>query len=121
MLVPLYAFGTFLFFRKKTRYNYAENLVANAYLISFQNVIVIATLPLIIVFEYTTLSSFSSLLALGFTFYFWMDVFRLEGFKGFIKSFLVLIFSYFIYIILILLLLRYYLAKDFFDSLINNV
>lgn len=119
LLVPLYAFGTFLFFRKKSKYNFAENLVVNAYLISFQNAITIAFLPLLFFFSFPVVSGISSVIALIFTFYFWIEVFKLEGFKEFVKSFFVLCFSYFFYILLIALILRYYLFKDIYNSLVS--
>lgn len=114
LLVPLYALFTFLFFRKKSGYNYAENLVSNAYLISFQNSAGIITFPLMFVIDYGVVSLILSVLLIGYTIYYWMVVNNVKGWIGFVKSIFVMIFSYVFYFLVILVIMRFYLFRELF-------
>ena len=99
-LVPLFSFFTYWFFRK-TKYNYTENLVINAFMVSITNVI-----ALVFVFpSFYAPSTWSIVLAFistSFTLYFLFKVFAEQSFKGFIKVLTAFAITYTLYFFMIL-------------------
>ena len=88
--IPFIAIFTYLFFRK-VKFNYAEHLVANSYIIGFISVIFLVLTPVIFI-------SFKSIYLLAFltffyTFFAYIKTFEENIFIGVLKSLLVLFFS----------------------------
>lgn len=110
LLVPILALFTFLFFRK-SGYNYTENLLIGAFLVSLQNAIGIMLIPLMIWHIALTITIFS-LTFYGFMIYFWMCVFKQKTVKGFFKSLGALVTSYILYSIFVGVILLFYVFKD---------
>ena len=113
-LVPIFALFTFLLFRK-SGYNYTENLVINAFMISVTNVIgIIFIIP--VYFSTAIGGGVLSLASLLFTVFYINRVFAFSGFKGWLRTLAAIILSYLLYIITIGVFLVYFV----FDSM-NHV
>ncbi|UTW68041.1 DUF3667 domain-containing protein [bacterium SCSIO 12643] len=99
-LVPIFAFFTFFFFRK-SGYNYTENLVINAFMISEINVMNLLTVAPTVWYPIIT-SLIGSIAMMVFTMYYIMNVFGASGIWGFIKAIFAMTFSYIVYALVIM-------------------
>jgi hypothetical protein len=98
-LVPIFAFFAFLFFRK-SGYNYTENLVINALMISVINVIGILTvIPTI--WSPIWVSVIASIAIFIYTLYYFMNVYSVRSIGGFIKVISTMVLSYIVYMIVV--------------------
>ena len=88
--IPFIAFFTFLFF-KKVKFNYAEHLVANSYIIGFASVIFLVLAPFM--FFYFEAIYILSFLTFFYMFYAYIKTFEEKILVGVFKSFLVILFS----------------------------
>ncbi|MGB0806983.1 MAG: DUF3667 domain-containing protein [Salibacteraceae bacterium] len=110
-LVPIFAIFTFLFFRS-AGYNFTENLVIIAFMVSMTNVMgIVLIVPTFL--SPTIGGSISSLTTLVYTIIYINKVFAINGFAGWIKTFVATILSYFLYVIVVGSFLIYFV----FDSL----
>lgn len=112
MAIPFMALGSFWFFRKKG-YNYAENVVMNAYLTSYQNLIFLLSFPLI--YFYQTLGFISSIVfSYIYYFYAYKRFFEMPFWPSFGRSLLSIIVGttiYMIFLMIFLLLFALFLVK----------
>jgi hypothetical protein len=76
VFVPIAAFSSWLFFRKRKLY-FGEHLALNSYAVGFQNLIYMATLPLLTLHSSFTLVYFG--LSMLYLLYFYIVVFDTEG------------------------------------------
>lgn len=107
--VPVFAFFTFVFFRK-SGYNYSENLVMNMYITAHQLFILLVFFPLIeLLPSYKSAILFNySIVTISYNFWAFLSFFRQWSFKGVVTTisalaaayFVQLFFNYGIYLIL---------------------
>lgn len=108
-LVPIFAFFTFLFFRK-SGYNYAESLVINAFMVSQINVMnIVMVIPTMS--HPITVSFIGGVGILIYTVFYVMKVYSASGVWGFIKTIFAILFSYLVYIAVIMLVMLF-LVQD---------
>jgi len=98
--IPFIALFTFLFF-KKVKFNYAEHLVTNSYIVGFVSVIFLALAPALFL-------SFNAIFVLSFlsffyNFYAYIKVFKEKIWVGIFKSFLVILFSNILHFLFLIL------------------
>lgn len=98
-LVPIFALFAFLFFRK-SGYNYTENLVISALMISVINVIGILTV-IPTMWSPIWVSAISSILIFVYTIYYFIDVYSVKTFGGFVKIISTVVLSYMVYMIIV--------------------
>ncbi len=92
MALPITALFSYLLLSKK-KYNYAENLALNAFIISVQNLVyVLFVIEMEIVFSNIWVGLFV-LLSYGYLIYVYIDFFKLETLGGIIKMFLAIFLS----------------------------
>ena len=104
-MVPIFALVTFLFFRK-IGYNYTENLVINAFMISITNVIgMVMIFPSYFspVIGGTILTGLSTI----FMLYFMYRVFEVSSFGSFMKLLGAFLLSYFLFFLVMAFFLMY--------------
>jgi len=97
-MVPIFALFSFLFF-KNTGYNYTENLVINAFMISVNNVIGIVTVPITLM-DSNIGSAISTLLSSVFMVYFTFKVFASGSVGSFFRTLLSFLISYLMFFLL---------------------
>jgi hypothetical protein len=97
-MVPIFALFSFLFF-KNAGYNYTENLVINAFMISVNNVIGIVFVPITLM-DSNIGSAFSTLLSSVFMVYFTFKVFASGSVGSFFRTLLSFLISYFLFFLL---------------------
>lgn len=99
-MVPIFSIFTFWFFRK-TKYNYTENLVINAFMISVTNVIGI----FFVIPSYYFSSVGGTIMVIissGFTLYFTFKVFSDNSVKGALKVLAAFVISYALYFLMMI-------------------
>jgi len=97
-MVPIFALFSFLFF-KNAGYNYTENLVINAFMISVNNVIGIVMVPISLM-DSNIGSVISTLLSSVFLVYFTFKVFASGSVGSFFRTLLSFLISYLIFFVL---------------------
>ena len=112
--VPIFTFFTFLFFRR-SGYNFTENLVINAFMVSMTNIFGI--LLLLPTFYYRALGgAVLALITVGYIIFYLKRVFALPGFKGYLRAIATMILSYAFYVVIIGATLIY-LVVDYVQAL----
>ena len=102
-MVPVFALFTFLFF-KNAGYNYTENLVINAFMISVNNVLGIISIPIALL-DVNVASVIGSIFSIVFLIYFTFKVFATGSVGSFFRTLLSILISYIMFILLVLVFL----------------
>lgn len=113
LLVPFYSIGSYLFFRKKSKQNFAENLVLNFYKASGEIIILIVVLNLFEIFPISTnilkvVYNNIFLLIFAYSVWFYYQYFSVFGYKKFsllIKSIFTYIFPLIIFLIIAVIII----------------
>lgn len=121
MLIPFYAITSYLFFKKKSKQNYAENLVLNFYKASAEIIILIVVLNLFEVFPISpnilkVVYNNIFLLIFGYSVWFYYQYFSVFGYKKailLIKSIFTYLTSFILFLIFILI--AFSLKNIFFE------
>ncbi|MEM6815089.1 MAG: DUF3667 domain-containing protein [Bacteroidota bacterium] len=95
--IPVYAFISYLFFRKYERYNYAEHMVVQSFWISASNIFVIVILPFGYLFGFQITFFVAFLLGVAFFFYFIKCLFRKNSFWFWVRMIICYLVSNVVY------------------------
>jgi len=90
--IPCYALASFLLFRKYERFNYAEHVVIQSFLISVSNILIILTLPFSYWIGIEMAFAVSFILGSFYYLFLFSDIFKKRSIGFFVRT----IFSYFI-------------------------
>ena len=99
--IPCYALASFLLFRKYEKFNYAEHLVIQSFLISVSNLLIILTLPLSIWIGVDMAFVFSFVFGSFYYLFLFYDVFKRRTFGFFMRTIFSYVFGNFLYFLLI--------------------
>lgn len=100
--VPIAALVTRWFFRR--RFNYAEHLVINSYVMGYLTVVYIALSPMLLFTDFTTLSGIYSIITIIYSIIVYQQVYKSPGMRGALASIATIVIYFTIYYILIMLL-----------------
>ncbi|MEL7146434.1 MAG: DUF3667 domain-containing protein [Bacteroidota bacterium] len=103
MFIPVISIFSYLFFRKTSKLNYAENLVANTYIICFGNLINIVAYCFSFIWSVTTTSMVATAIYIIYNVYAYLSLFR-NKYSGtaetIVKGILAILLGYFVYIMI---------------------
>ena len=114
--IPSYALFNYILFRKYERFNYAEHLVIQSFIVSVSNILVIIFLPLgyVVGFQVALLISF--LLSFVYFLLAFIDLFKTRSFGFFVRGIMAYILGNFLYY----LVFGAALATGMFDLLVDK-
>lgn len=112
MSIPVYAFISYLFFRKYKKYNYAEHLVVQSFWLSASNILVIFILPFGYLFGHKIAFFAAFLLGVAFFFYLIKRLFRKKSFWFWIRMIICYFLSNVVYYIFMTFIIKAILYFD---------
>lgn len=103
LFLPFISLFTFLFY-KKCGYNFAEHFIFNTYVLSFQNLLYLLTMP-ILYFSFVTGSALQVIIAFGYFFYACQRFFDMKFWPSFGRSSMAILLAYILYMIAMMIIM----------------
>ena len=111
--IPAYAFSSFLLLRKFERFNYAEHLVIQSFMVSVSNILIIVFLPFGFLIGFEIAFAIAFLVGVIYYFYMFWDLFKQRKFWFFFRVLMAFILGNFLYFILIATVLATVMLNQF--------
>lgn len=114
--IPFYALSSYLLMRRYERFNYAEHLVVQSFLVSISNILVIVCLPFGYFIGFRTAFALSFFIALIYYFFVFWDLFKLRKFWFFFRVFIAYLFGNLLYIIFFMIVFGTIMVSQLSES-----
>lgn len=113
LAVPIYAIGTFVFFRRN--YNFAEHLAINAYIHGAQCIMAFLSIPLSLMGWVTASSILYMLGSMAYQLWAWAHVFQIRSFRAWVFAPVLILISLLVYILVSAILMTIVFAWVFWS------